>query len=174
MLSVAFGSGDALAKKKRKRKKRKKKAKTEEVYQAAYGMAGCGLGSILIKEDTMLMQIFAATLNATGYQTSGISSGTSNCTVGGSSDARLLEQEIYVQANLNSLIKEAAQGEGRFLRGFAEVLGCTNQFDTFATIGQEQYSTIFTSSDSKIVLENYRGIVLSNELLNNSCSRARI
>ena len=43
-----------------------------------YGMAGCGLGSMIIGKEGG--QIFAATTNGTAYnQTFGISAGTSNC-----------------------------------------------------------------------------------------------
>ena len=46
---------------------------------AQYGMAGCGLGSVVISDDGFL-QVFAATTNGTSYsQSFGITSGTSNC-----------------------------------------------------------------------------------------------
>lgn len=40
--------------------------------------AGCGLGSMIIQENTKVMQVLAATTNGTGVQTFGISTGTSN------------------------------------------------------------------------------------------------
>lgn len=51
---------------------------------AQYGMDGCGLGSIVFGNDNgTLKQVIAATLNGTGMQTFGITSGTSNCVSAG-------------------------------------------------------------------------------------------
>ena len=45
--------------------------------------AGCGLGSMIIQENTKVMQLLAATTNGSfGSQTFGISTGTSNCKKG--------------------------------------------------------------------------------------------
>ena len=59
-------------------------ASAARAQQGGYGMAGCGLGSLLFGNDnTTLMQILAATTNGLfGSQTFGITSGTSNCTAG--------------------------------------------------------------------------------------------
>ena len=46
-------------------------------------MAGCGLGALVFKENTMGMQILASTTNYIGMQTFAITSGTSNCSSGG-------------------------------------------------------------------------------------------
>src|SRR5690348_11977029 len=50
-----------------------------------YGMAGCGLGSLVFgPNDAPVAQVLAATTNGTfASQTFGISSGTSNCFSGG-------------------------------------------------------------------------------------------
>ena len=48
------------------------------------GDAGCGLGGMLIKSNTKLMQLFAVTTNGTlGSQTFGITFGTSGCSASG-------------------------------------------------------------------------------------------
>ncbi|MEN0057326.1 MAG: DUF3015 family protein, partial [Bdellovibrio sp.] len=44
-----------------------------------YGTAGCGLGSLVFGNEKGPVQIVAATLNGTGVQTFGITTGTSNC-----------------------------------------------------------------------------------------------
>src|SRR6266545_2071443 len=49
-------------------------------FEPSYGLAGCGLGSMLIGSKPGIVQIFAATTNGSfGTQTFGITSGTSNC-----------------------------------------------------------------------------------------------
>ena len=172
MLLVA--TTDAMAKKKRRKKKRKK-ADTEEMgessYRAAYGMAGCGLGSIIFKKNNK-MQILAATTNVYAFQTSAITTGTSNCKEGNAMAQLKMEQEVFVSANLNSLSKDVAQGEGRYLRAFAEVLGCSGDelFDAFADASRSNYGSIFSSNKPKDVLNNYLNVVRSDNRLS-TCER---
>src|SRR5437868_47659 len=54
-------------------------------FAGGYGMAGCGLGSLLFGPvNEPFAQVLAATTNATfATQTFGITSGTSNCVSGG-------------------------------------------------------------------------------------------
>lgn len=72
-------------------------------YTPAYNMAGCGLGSLIIKDDGMV-QIFASTTNGTGVQTFGITSGTSNC-VAGQQDTSA-EREVFLDVNYVQLKKK--------------------------------------------------------------------
>ncbi|MCX6128974.1 MAG: DUF3015 family protein [Proteobacteria bacterium] len=138
-----------------------------------YGMAGCGLGSLLIHTDEKGPQIGAWFLNMSGYQTFALSFGTSNC-VEGRSDVAAMEQSVYVVANLTSLSKEAAQGSGDHLNGLAEVLGCLADAEKlrFGTISQEKYDTIFAQQDPGIVLDNYLAVVKADPILSKDCSRA--
>lgn len=95
------------------------------VAHADYGMAGCGLGSIVITKDGFV-QVFAATTNGTLYsQTFGITFGTSNCV----SDGAVLfdrEQEMFVEANLGALKADIAAGGGEYLAAFTTLLGCND------------------------------------------------
>src|SRR5262245_3666530 len=74
-----------------------------------YGMAGCGLGSLLFgKDNTKLMQVLAGIINATGgSQTFGISSGTSNCVEGGVVKAER-EQTAFAEVNFQDLKRNMA------------------------------------------------------------------
>ncbi len=58
-----------------------------------YGVAGCGLGSMVFGNQEGGIQVIAATLNGTGIQTFGITSGTSNCGRG-----------LFAKAEVNSFI----------------------------------------------------------------------
>lgn len=185
-LALVLSSGEAMAQKKKKKKK-KKSEKTEEVTSAAdgeasggagyktapYGMAGCGLGSLVMKSNTKGAQSSAATTNAYTYTTLfGILSGTSNC-VDTDSETAAVEREVYISANLASLSKEAAQGEGRHLLAFADVLGCASEesYPHFVKVSQEQHQAIFNSEDPQAVLNSYISAVKSNSQLKTECAR---
>ena len=90
--------------------------------QRKYGMAGCGLGSVVMGPKGS--QISAYTTNGTsGSQLYGITTGTSNCQPdrrGAMSEA----QESFMFSNYATLSKEMAQGSGTTLAGLAHVLGC--------------------------------------------------
>src|SRR5687767_10565283 len=80
-------------------------------HAAPYGMAGCGLGSMVISSDGF-SQVFAATTNGTSAsQTFGITTGTSNCTRSGVVLADK-EQEAFFEANFTELRRDIAGGGG--------------------------------------------------------------
>ena len=93
---------------------------------AEYGMAGCGLGSIVSKElqwQNGSSQILAATTNGTvGSQTFGITTGISNCGEAASpgvKDAvkgkKKAEQKVFLYYNLAAIKADAARGEGNYI-----------------------------------------------------------
>ena len=130
-------------------------------YTRAYGMAGCGLGSMVIADDS-IMQIFAATTNGTsGSQTFGISTGTSNCETSPAMVA--MEQEVFLEANLASLAIESAQGGGHHMLAFAELLGCDQS--QLIEVSLQHHAEIYSQNDPKSVLARYR------ELMQGSCKR---
>ena len=140
-------------------------------HRAPYGMAGCGLGSLIIKNHGKGAQIGASILNI--FQISAISSGSSNCGIT-KDDLAMKEQEVFMEVNLSSVAKDAAKGEGEHLSAFAEILGCGQgpELSVFSNLTRDNYSTIFSTSDSKAVLENFRGVIKSNETLASACVRA--
>lgn len=119
-----------------------------------YGMAGCGLGSIVFKENDK-MQILAATTNGTmGSQTFGITFGTSNC----ESSGRMVSKEQvehFIAANQNTLKNDIARGNGEALNGLAELMG-TKDSAAFASNLKSNYSKIFAKSTitSREITEN--------------------
>lgn len=133
----------------------------KEVVASNYGMAGCGLGSYVIK-DNSIMQIFAATTNGTSYsQLFGLTSGTSNCNETGANYA--MEQRVFVEANLVSLKREAASGQGETLTAFADLLGC--DVKDFASVSQANYGEIYKANEATDILQGYKAV------LNTQCSR---
>ena len=134
-----------------------------------YGMAGCGLGAMFIDKNTLLPQVGAWFVNSSSAsQTFGITTGTSNCTDKPGEHAKV-EQEVFVQANLASLTREAAQGTGEHLSAFAEVLGCDH--GAFSRMSQEKYNEIYGTSEASEVLSNYVKQIKANPELATSCTR---
>ncbi|MBM3381319.1 MAG: DUF3015 domain-containing protein [Betaproteobacteria bacterium] len=138
--------------------------------QRKYGMAGCGLGSVVMGAKGS--QISAATTNGTGVQTFGISSGTSNCNP--DSKAAVSEaQETYMFNNYASLSKETAQGSGATLAGLATVLGCGEaQQAEFNKFVQEEHRTIFSAPGAVAALETLKETLAKNEQLAQNCKHA--
>ena len=115
-----------------------------------YGMAGCGLGSILFGPvNEPLPQVLAATTNGTfATQTFGISSGTSNCVSAGVVRAER-EQAAFAELNFRDLKQNMAAGGGEYLRSFAMLLGCDESAKpSFYKMTQERFETIVPSEST--------------------------
>jgi hypothetical protein len=109
-----------------------------------YGDAGCGLGSIVFGDQGGFTQVFAATLNGTGVQTFGITTGTSNCTDGGAmKGAKAIP--AFIEVNKVALAKDAARGEGETLAGLANLLGCNSK--NLGQTLQSNYNKIFVETN---------------------------
>lgn len=108
-----------------------------------YGMAGCGLGSLIIKGSNSYEQIFVGTTNNwTGTNTSGITSGTSNCRDGSKTTANL-----FYEINKEALKRDIARGNGETIVSLAQILGCENSA-VLASSLQKNFAQVFTA-DSK-------------------------
>jgi hypothetical protein len=115
-------------------------ATSAHAQKKGYGTAGCGLGSLAFGDQPGGIQIIAATLNGTGIQTFGITTGTSNCTPG------LLAQgtKNFVDANREVLAKDAARGEGEAVGALAVINQCKDVKKVGAAL-QRDFGTIFPS-----------------------------
>ena len=123
-------------------------------FQAmAAGDAGCGLGGMLIKSNTKLMQLIATSLNGTsGSQTFGITFGTSGCSANGivKNDKQI---QYFVEVNQAELTREIAQGHGEKLTTLAALNGCStdSQINTFKTKAQASFKTIMPTAKTSAV-----------------------
>lgn len=101
--------------------------------------AGCGLGSMLFKEDKPVHQILAATTNGTfGNQTFGITTGTLGCTSGGLLKTSK-EREVFTASNFRAIEREAAAGKGEHLASLATLSGYeAGEFSAFAKANYEK------------------------------------
>jgi hypothetical protein len=138
---------------------------------AKYGMAGCGLGSLII-ENNDFTQVFAATSNGTaGSQTFGITTGTSNCTKDGVVKNEKA-QEVFVHMNYNSLEKEMAVGKGEKLNALATLVGCSKNVNGFSEFAKANYSKLFSSNngDPSILLSSLKQEMSKDVTLKSSCT----
>lgn len=125
---------------------------------ASYGMAGCGLGAVVLGKEKGMIQIVAATLNgSSGSQLFGITTGTSNCSGSSAEGAALQTQKDFIANNLAPLSKEMAQGSGETLSALTETLGCSADATTVAHAQlQKTHSKIFASPGAYAVLESVK------------------
>jgi len=122
----------------------------------AHDNTGCGLGTQIIKnQDSVLMQVFAATTNGTsGNQTFGITSGTLGC----AKPAKFVSNDKaneFVAGNMDALALDISNGQGEALSTLATLLHVSNK-DRFASVLQANFDKIYTSSDvsSAEVIDN--------------------
>ena len=110
---------------------------------ARYGTAGCGLGSLAFGSEPGGIQVIAATLNGTGVQTFGITTGTSNCGPG------LLAEgtKNFVEANREALAKDASRGEGDAVGAISWINGCKDARAVGAAL-QRNFTHIFPSEQA--------------------------
>ncbi len=137
---------------------------------AKYGMAGCGLGSIVFADEPGMIQIVAATLNGTGVQTFGITTGTSNCDGGAASAS--LDQKVFIRTNYASLMRDAAAGEGEYLSSLGMLMGCEDAaMPRFGEMTQAQHEALFSAGSPEVTLEQMKQSMAQDEVLSASCAR---
>ena len=138
-----------------------------------YGMAGCGLGSLVISPSGS--QTSAGTTNGSfSSQSFGILLGTSNC-VPDAEMAVIKEQEEFVVSNFGTLSKEMAQGSGQTLAALAETFGCDREvLPQFAEHLQDNYNDIFAAPGAIAVLDTTKAYVKANPTLSSRCRHVHI
>ena len=140
-------------------------------YAGGHNDAGCGLGSMLFKEDKPVHQILAATTNgSSGNQTFGITTGTLECSSGGLIKAGR-EREVFVATNLRALSREMAAGKGQYVSSLAALSGCANAQEKFVSFSKANYGKLFNGADTsaKTLLENLDREMASDKALSQAC-----
>jgi len=108
---------------------------------------GCGLGNTVItKQDSLVMQVFATTTNNTsGNQTFGITSGTLGCV----KPTKFVSNDranLFVEKNMDAIALDISNGEGEALDTLATLLNISNK-DVFSSTLQSNFDKIYTSSN---------------------------
>ncbi|XDD46465.1 DUF3015 domain-containing protein [Leptospira sp. WS39.C2] len=112
-----------------------------------YGMAGCGLGSMVPVWKNDIGQVLAATTNVSfSSQTFGITSGTSNCTNDGIVKQKMA-QEVFIAYNEGPLELETTKGSGERIRAMASLLGCPTHANELGKLMKEKHSYLFAKSN---------------------------
>lgn len=140
---------------------------------ATYGMAGCGLGSMIFTNNTRSEQWLAAFINEAFIpQSTAISTGTSNC-FDADEERSQAEQEIFIDTNFHTLKTDVVRGDGETLRAYADLVGCYKDdlYDTFASLSQGQYGFIFSDSLPQSVAERFRDSLKRSRALKTRCDR---
>lgn len=109
---------------------------------AAYGTAGCGLGSIVFGSKPGFMQVFAATTNGTGFQTFAITSGTSNCD---SSAKNQIAARAFVESNREAFAKDVSRGSGETITTLTSISGCSDSAAVGVSL-QKNFKRIFPNA----------------------------
>lgn len=140
----------------------KKKPLIDAASGQGFGMAGCGLGSILFGEQPGPIQIVAVTTNGIySHQTFAITSGTSNCQNDSRKDSR--SASLFITANREALEKDVARGNGETVSTLSGLMGCQNE-SAFGSKLQSNFGKIFPSQ--KTSTEN---VVESISKLSTNC-----
>jgi len=111
---------------------------------------GCGLGSMIWKQNSIVSALFRATTNHSfSSQLFGITTGTSGC-----SQHSIVKRDMYpvyyAEANMPELRYEMAMGQGEYLATFAQVLGCTPAAQAeFMVWAKQSYGSMFPHADAK-------------------------
>ena len=137
----------------------------DQLSGQGYGVAGCGLGSIVFGPKPGPIQLVAATINQYFMQTFAISTGTSNC------DIPEMGQQaaVFIEVNRQVLANDASRGQGETVEGLASILNC----DDAQALGQglqSNFETIFKRENNSY--EATRAIlstIKSNPALQSSC-----
>lgn len=162
MTTVAFGQNEE------RKVKKVKKVKKEQSFEREYGMAGCGLGSVLVgKHGT---QTSASTTNgSSSNQMIGISVGTLNCVDSPTSEvASRMDQFILV--NRVQLQSDVARGNGETLAVLGQFMGCSQATNIGAEL-KSKYNEIFVNNKQpNEITDSVISVILSNPQLAADCS----
>lgn len=118
---------------------------TTSIY--ANDNTGCGLGSLIIKDqNTVVLQALAATTNGIfGNQTFGITSGTSNCDKPSNfvSNDKL---NRFVAENMDELALDISAGQGETLSTVAKLMNVEDSA-AFSSKLQSNFTNIYSSEN---------------------------
>jgi hypothetical protein len=131
-------------------------------------MAGCGLGSMLVKENNTWSQVLASLLNGTGGQSFAISTGTSNCTEDGVTNAAR-EKEAFMEVNYAELKRDIAVGNGEYVSSLASLYGCKGEAANGFAKALKSNSGSLLQKNSQESLVEINQIVSSDAALAGAC-----
>lgn len=145
--------------------------KSSRAYSRPYGMAGCGLGTLVM--DKRSSQVLVATTNGTGFQTIGITLGTSNCV--DEATAQVADKmDKYIHINKIQLAGDVAKGNGETIVALSEVIGCQSSQNLGSTL-KANYRDVFANDfTTNEVTDSIITVIQKDSQLSKECSLAQI
>ena len=139
-------------------------------FERNYGMAGCGVGSIVMGKSGG--QISASTTNTTMYnQLLGITFGTFNCL---DEENRQLVHSIdnFLKWNGGQVASEAVKGNGEHLVALAQIFDCnTSVLKNFTQTMHDDFEEIFEVPVYREVTDSMIRVLIRDRDLRHSCSK---
>jgi len=140
-------------------------------YSRPYGMAGCGLGTLVM--DKRSSQVLVATTNGTGFQTIGITLGTSNCVDEATSQVAD-KMDKYIHINKIQLAGDVAKGNGETIVALSEVIGCQSSQNLGSAL-KANYRDVFANDfTTNEVTDSIITVIQQDPKLASECSLAQI
>ncbi len=147
---------------------RRKKSLNEQYSGQGYGMAGCGLGSVVLgpTPGNKWGQVGVVITDTLVFpQTFAITSGISNC--GTSGDMASIN---FIEANKVALESDIARGQGESLETLANLLGCDQK--NLGSSLQRNYKNIFSSDNATQINGQILNTIKTQPSLAASCQIA--
>lgn len=141
---------------------------------AADGSSGCGAGWYILKDNSLVSSSFRNATNMTFSNTFAMTSGTSNCAKHSIVDAA--KQSLhFADANYESIMVDAARGNGETIAAFSETFGCSWQgLGDFQNLLHANYQTIFPAGQRSpgALVEAIRDNMQANPRMLKVCTAA--
>ena len=131
-----------------------------------YGMAGCGIGSLVFQDQPGMIQIVAGTLNNLVIpQTSAITTGTSGC-----HDTSENMADLFFKTNKHAILQEMALGQGEALDGISKIYDCSAPESLNSALRKNYPDIVGESSPSSDELRyGIESVIRKNPMLLDSC-----
>lgn len=137
-----------------------------QAQAAKYGMAGCGLGSMVFADQPGMIQIIASTLNGTSYnQSFGLTSGTLGCV-----ENRSAASLNYIETNQVALKNDISRGQGETLTGLLNIWGCQN-YDAVSSILQQNFPSISNRQEAPLLKAELQNVIQNNSTTAGICQQ---
>lgn len=143
--------------------------KEKKAFSREYGMAGCGLGSVIIGKKGG--QIFASTTNDLSLnQMIGITAGSLNCMDQASSEVAS-QVDTFILANRSQIQGDIAKGNGETVSTLATVLGCEKQSSQVGVELKNNYEVIFSDGAyTNEITDSIISVIKNNKELSAQCN----
>lgn len=144
-------------------------ASSKKSYERAYGVAGCGLGSVVVGKRGG--QIFASTTNGTSSnQLFGITFGSLNCTDGPTHEVAM-NMDKFIMANRSALSADVAKGDGETLTALNAVIGCNVKSNEMGRLLKSNYNQIFSEgAQANLVTDSIISVIINDSQVATQCN----